>query len=71
MHLKNVSMINSTTGRLLAPAYDLLHVSILNPKDKEELALPIIANKSKLWKKHLLQFATHLVSNQKTTGCCF
>ncbi|WP_317130367.1 HipA domain-containing protein [Pontimicrobium aquaticum] len=48
MHLKNFSMIRSTSGWLLAPAYDLLNVAIVNPDDKEELALTIEGKKSKL-----------------------
>ena len=52
MHLKNFSMIKSTSGWLLAPAYDLLNVSIVNPKDKEELALTLEGKKSKLKRDH-------------------
>lgn len=33
MHLKNFSMILTTSGWLLAPAYDLLNVAIVNPYD--------------------------------------
>jgi serine/threonine-protein kinase HipA len=32
----------------LTPAYDLLNVAIANPKDKEELALPLSGKKTKL-----------------------
>ena len=32
----------------MTPAYDLLNVSIANPKDQEELALPISGRKIKL-----------------------
>ncbi|MDT0608041.1 HipA domain-containing protein [Croceitalea rosinachiae] len=48
MHLKNFSMIKSTSGWLLSPAYDLLNVAIVNPNDKEELALTLEGKKSKL-----------------------
>ncbi len=48
MHLKNFSMIQSASGWLLAPAYDLLNVVIVNPEDKEELALTLEGKKSKL-----------------------
>ena len=51
MHLKNFSMIQSTSGWVLAPAYDLLNVAIVNPDDKEELALTLEGKKSKL--KHV------------------
>lgn len=52
MHLKNFSMIKSTSGWLLAPAYDLLNVAIVNPDDKEELALTLEGKKSKLKRVH-------------------
>ena len=52
MHLKNFSMIKSISGWLLAPAYDLLNVAIVNPDDKEELALTLEGKKSKLQRVH-------------------
>ena len=48
MHLKNFSMIKNTSGWLLAPAYDLLNVAIILPKDKEEVALTLGGKKKKL-----------------------
>lgn len=48
MHLKNFSMIESSSGWVLAPAYDLLNVSIILPEDKEELALTLDGKKNKL-----------------------
>jgi serine/threonine-protein kinase HipA len=33
MHLKNFSMIESTSGWVLSPAYDLLNVAIVCPED--------------------------------------
>lgn len=48
MHLKNFSMIESPSGWILAPAYDLLNVAIVNPDDTEELALTIEGKKKKL-----------------------
>jgi len=52
MHLKNFSMIFSDTGWVLAPAYDLLNVTIVNPDDTEELALTIEGKKKKLKREH-------------------
>lgn len=52
MHLKNFSMIESTLGWALAPAYDLLNVTIVNPDDTEELALTLDGKKKKLKKEH-------------------
>ena len=48
MHLKNFSLYRPSKGYQLSPAYDLLNVAIANPKDKEELALPLSGRKTKL-----------------------
>ena len=48
MHLKNFSLYRPSEMYQLTPAYDLLNVAIANPKDKEELALPLSGRKSKL-----------------------
>ena len=48
MHLKNFSMIESPSGWVLAPAYDLLNVTIILPEDTEELALTLEGKKKKL-----------------------
>lgn len=48
MHLKNFSLYRPEKDYLLAPAYDLLNTTIVNPKDKEELALPLSGRKTKL-----------------------
>ena len=55
-HLKNFSMIESELGWLLAPAYDLLNVAILNPEDSEELALTLDGKKSKFTRLHFEHF---------------
>lgn len=52
MHLKNFSMIEHNSKWKLAPAYDLLNVTILFPEDKEELDLTLSAKKKKLKLKH-------------------
>lgn len=52
MHLKNFSMIESTSGWKLSPAYDLLNVAVLLPDDKEELALTLVGKKRKLKREH-------------------
>lgn len=48
MHLKNFSLYRPSIVYQLSPAYDLLNVSIANPKDKEELALPLSGRKTKI-----------------------
>lgn len=65
MHLKNFSMINEPSGWMLAPAYDLLNVSIVNPDDKEELALPIEGKKKKLERDHFIRFGNGLGLNSR------
>jgi len=60
MHLKNFSMIESPSGWVLAPAYDLLNVTIVLPKDKEELALTLVGKKKKLKQEHFEQFGEGL-----------
>ena len=60
MHLKNFSMIEGNSGWVLAPAYDLLNVSIVNPDDLEELALTLSGKKSKFVKNHFDDFGISL-----------
>lgn len=56
MHLKNFSMIKSSYGWALSPAYDLLNVKIVNPEDTEELALTIGGKKKKLSMQNFDEF---------------
>ncbi len=60
MHLKNFSMIRTTSGWSIAPAYDLLNVRIVNPEDKEELALTLGGKKKKLTRAYFEQFGEGL-----------
>ncbi len=60
MHLKNFSMIESPSGWVLSPAYDLLNASILNPDDEEELALTLAGKKKKLKRDHFIQLGEGL-----------
>ncbi|WP_423736854.1 HipA domain-containing protein [Chitinophaga caseinilytica] len=61
MHLKNFSMIVKGDGTWdLAPAYDLLNVAIVNPADKEEMALTINARKSKFNRARFGEFGRGL-----------
>ncbi len=49
MHLKNFSLLEKASGGLsLCPAYDLVPTALVNPADKEELALSLNAKKRKL-----------------------
>jgi len=52
MHLKNFSLYNRPgMGYTLAPAYDLLATALVNPADKEELALTLNGKKRNIGKK--------------------
>ena len=66
MHLKNFSMITQSGGLWdMAPAYDLLNVSIVNPSDKEEMALTIDSRKSKFDRSRFVQFGESIGLNAR------
>jgi serine/threonine-protein kinase HipA len=65
MHLKNFSMINNNGEWTLSPAYDLLNVAIVNPKDEEELALTLEGKKKKLVRENFERFGKSLDLNNK------
>jgi serine/threonine-protein kinase HipA len=71
MHLKNFSMINNGEEWSLAPAYDLLNATIVNPDDSEELALTLEGKKKKIKKEHFLRFADGLNLNKRQTEGVF
>lgn len=71
MHLKNFSMINSGNKWVLAPAYDLLNVSIVNPGDKEELALTLEGKKKKLRRTNFEHLGKILDLNEKQIDAVF
>ena len=48
MHLKNFSLIHKENSIELSPAYDLLNVNLIFPKDQEEMALQLNARKKKI-----------------------
>lgn len=65
MHLKNFSMIESASGWVLAPAYDLLNVAIVNPDDSEELALTLDGKKRKIKWAHFEKLGIGLALTNK------
>ena len=65
MHLKNFSIYNPDGKYKLSPAYDLLNVAIANPKDKEELALPLAGKKSKLRRDDFIKAANTMGIDSK------
>ncbi|MFZ4263821.1 HipA domain-containing protein [Sphingobacterium sp. HJSM2_6] len=60
MHLKNFSLMHTEKGILLSPAYDLLNVNLIYPKDKEDLALTLGGRKRKVKRSDFDQFAMSL-----------
>lgn len=65
MHLKNFSMFNSKIGWILSPAYDLLNVKIVLPKDKEDTAIMLGGKKENLTKVYFDRFGEGLNLNEK------
>ncbi|MEQ8361354.1 MAG: HipA domain-containing protein [Cyclobacteriaceae bacterium] len=69
MHLKNFSMIESSNGWVLSPAYDLLNVAMVFPEDREELALTLAGKRKKLKREHFEQLGEELgLTPKQITG---
>lgn len=61
MHLKNFSLMHTEKGIFLSPAYDLLNVNLIFPKDNEDLALTLGGGrKRKIKRSDFDQFAKSL-----------
>ena len=58
MHLKNFSLYAPKGKWLLTPAYDLLNVSMANPKDTEEMALTLNGRKKRITKSDFVSAMT-------------
>jgi serine/threonine-protein kinase HipA len=71
MHLKNFSMIESSSGWVLSPAYDLLNVAIIMPDDTEELTLTLAGKKRKLKREHFEEFAEGMGLTAKQLQAAF
>lgn len=65
MHLKNFSMVLTESGWQLAPAYDLLNVKLILPKDKEDTALLLGGKKENLNAPYYTHFGENLGLNTK------
>jgi serine/threonine-protein kinase HipA len=65
MHLKNFSMIEGPSGWVLAPAYDLLNVSLAIPSDQEDVALSLSGKKSKLSRNSFKNLGIGMGLNKK------
>lgn len=71
MHLKNFSLLLDNDRWSLSPAYDLLNVAIVNPEDKEELALTLEGKKKKLGIAHFQNLGNKLDLNNKQIKSVF
>lgn len=71
MHLKNFSLLLDNDRWSLSPAYDLLNVAIVNPEDKEELALTLEGKKKKLEVAHFQYLGNKLELNSKQINNAF
>lgn len=71
MHLKNFSLLNDNKKWILSPAYDLLNVAIVNPDDKEELALTLDGKKKKLTRAQFENLGVKLDLNTKQIKAVF
>lgn len=67
MHLKNFSLYRPKRFYQLTPAYDLLNVSVANPKDKEELALSLNGKKSNLKLQDFLKASATMGVEERVT----
>ena len=65
MHLKNFSMFLSDIGWVLSPAYDLLNVKLILPKDQEDTALLLGGKKENFSKSYFDRFGEVLKLNRK------
>lgn len=65
MHLKNFSMFLSINGWVLSPAYDLLNVKIILPKDDDDTALLFGGKKKNFNKLYFDRFGSILNLNEK------
>lgn len=65
MHLKNFSMWKPNTAWELSPAYDLLNVRLILPKDDEDLALKLGGKKKSLNRGYFDRFGEVLNLNNK------
>ena len=65
MHLKNFSMWHSDYGWIMSPAYDLLNIKIILPKDEDETALLLGGKKKNFNKGYFDRFGIVLKLNDK------
>ncbi|MGY3055727.1 hypothetical protein ACVWYG_003948 [Pedobacter sp. UYEF25] len=69
--LKNFSLLLENNKWSLSPAYDLLNVAIVNPEDKEELALTLASKEKKLGLVKFQYFGEKLGLNEEQIKSVF
>lgn len=65
MHMKNFSVLHRQDQILLSPAYDLINSNLINPTDKEDVALSLNGKKKKLSRKDFEMLASVLKISDK------
>ena len=66
MHLKNFALLEKPgLGMCLAPAFDLVNTTIVNPDDKEELALTLNGKKRKIKREDFLAAMSQLKVDER------
>ncbi len=71
MHLKNFSVLHLGGGVALSPAYDLVNINLINPKDKEELGLTLNGKKNKIKLSDFVKLAESLGIKEKVYSNSF
>ena len=71
MHLKNFSLWLTDIGWVLSPAYDLLNVKIILPKDRDETALLLGGKKKNLNMGYFNRFGEVLELNEKQISAVY
>lgn len=71
MHLKNYSLVETSKGMRLSPAYDLVSTKLVIPDDPEESALTINGKKARLSKKDFDTLADSLGVRKPAAGKIF
>lgn len=67
MHLKNFSLIQTSSGMCLAPAYDLVATLLVSPDDREEMALTLNGKKRRITASDFATFGKNLGFTIKQT----
>jgi serine/threonine-protein kinase HipA len=71
MHLKNFSMIQSAEGFRLSPGYDMLCTALVNPADREDMALNLNGKKRKIKKADFVAAFANAQLNEKQQANIF